>query len=79
MQIPTVGEYVALEASIALVLKYAKLPANFYDSPDDFAKWIAGSTSPKEVEDRIGVARNVAFSAPVAPSTRNTCWRWRAA
>lgn len=63
--IPSVAEYLQLETGIAGVLQDAGLPPDFYDKPDDFAKWIGGSTSPKEVEDRIGFARNVAFSMPV--------------
>lgn len=36
-------------------MNYAGLPAGFYDSPDDFANWIGGAVSPKEIEDRVGV------------------------
>ena len=64
--IPTVEQYVQLEAGIKSVMRDAGLPADFYDKPDDFAKWIGGSVSPKEVQDRIDYARTVGMSLPVA-------------
>lgn len=64
--IPSVEQYVQLEAGIATVLKDAGLPSDFYDKPEDFATFIGGSVSPKEVQDRIEYARNVAMSLPVA-------------
>lgn len=63
--IPSVTQYLELETGIASVLRDSGLPAGFYDDPSDFATFIGGSTSPKEIEDRISLARNVAFNAPV--------------
>lgn len=65
VMVPTVEQYQQLETGLASVLRDAGLPSGFYDEPSDFAKWIGGSTSPKEVQDRIDFARNLAFSAPV--------------
>lgn len=63
--VPSVGEYVQLEVGIASVLRDAGLPPGFYDDPSDFATFIGGSTSPKEVQDRISAARAMAFDTPV--------------
>ena len=63
--LPSVGEYIQLEVGIASVLRDAGLPPGMWDDPTDYAKFIGGSTSPKEVEDRIAYARTVAFNAPV--------------
>ena len=63
--VPSVQQYLELEAGIGSVLKDAGLPSGFYDDPSDFATWIGGSVSPKEVEDRIGKAKQIVYSLPV--------------
>lgn len=62
----TVKDYMGLTDSYAGALKAAGLPATFYDSPDDYAKWINGNVSPKEVSDRITLAKEAALTAPPA-------------
>lgn len=65
----TVKDYIGLTSSYAGALKAAGLPATFYDSPDDYAKWINGDVSPKEVSDRIQLASQASVTAP--PEVRN--------
>ena len=48
----SVGEYLATERSYAQVMKNYGLPQGFYDDPSDFAKWIGGSVSPNELQQR---------------------------
>lgn len=62
----TVKDYMGQTATYAGLMKAAGLPAGFYDSPDDFAKFMAGGVSPKEVSDRISMAKEAALTAPPA-------------
>lgn len=45
--------YIGLEQQYRSVLVANRLPAEFYDSPDDFAKLIEGDVSPSEFQSRI--------------------------
>ena len=49
----SVGEYLSVERSYAQLAKNYGLPQGFYDEPADFAKWIGGSVSPNEVQQRF--------------------------
>ena len=60
----TVKDYISLTNSYGGALKAAGLPSTFYDSPDDYAKWINGDVSPKEVSDRIDLASKASLTAP---------------
>lgn len=60
----TVKDYIAQTDAYAGAMKAAGLPAGFYDTPDDFAKWINGGVSPKEVSDRITLASQASQTAP---------------
>jgi hypothetical protein len=63
--VPTVAEYLQLEVGYATVLKDSGLPPSFYDDPSDYATFIGGGTSPKEMQDRIDVGKQILYDAPV--------------
>lgn len=63
--IPTPAEYIQLEVGIAGVMRDAGLPPGAFDEPSELAKFIGGSVSPKEVEDRIGAAKQLLYNSPV--------------
>lgn len=58
------GEYVAYEQSAIQMMRAAGLPEGFYDSPDDFTKFLAADVSVKELGDRVGLARDAMYQAP---------------
>jgi hypothetical protein len=52
------GEYIELERSYRNVLSASNLPPQFYDSFDDYGRFIAGGVSANEVQGRIVAARS---------------------
>ena len=56
------NQYLQQETSYRQALKGAGLPANFYDKPDDFGKWIVNDVSPTEVAQRANEASTLANS-----------------
>lgn len=60
------GEYVAVESSIRQVMHEAGLPVGFYDSVDDFTKFIANDTSASEIKARVDTAREYVYQFPGA-------------
>lgn len=46
------AEYIQQERSYRQILESNGLPKGFYDSPDDFTKWIADDVSPNELNER---------------------------
>lgn len=62
----TVKDYIAQTDTYAGLMKAAGLPPGFYDEPKDFAKFMEGGVSPKEVSDRIQLAKEAAITAPPA-------------
>ena len=54
------ADIVGLEDSYRESLSRYGLPTGFYDSPDDFQKWIADDVSPSEVLERAEIASQVA-------------------
>ena len=58
--------YIALEDSFKNTMKSNGIPDSFYDSPEDFAKLIAGDVSVAEFNDRIGYARSIVQDAPAS-------------
>lgn len=58
------AEYISTERAIAQVFRSAGLPSGFYDSPDDFAKFIGAEVSPAELGDRVQEYTRMAFDAP---------------
>jgi hypothetical protein len=67
------GEYVAYERQARQLFRAAGLPGGFYDSNDDFTRYIAGDMSLAELNDRIGLARRASFE--VDPEVRATLSR----
>lgn len=62
------AEYLATERAYREVLSAAGLPTGFYDSPQDFQKWIEGDVSPTEIKERVDAA--VALVNNVDPDIR---------
>tara|TARA_Y100000401_G_scaffold117173_1_gene124970 strand:- start:616 stop:1533 length:918 start_codon:yes stop_codon:yes gene_type:complete len=50
------AEYIGLENNYRQTMAAAGLPANFYDSPDDFAEFIGNDVSPNEMKERVAMA-----------------------
>ncbi len=63
------AQYISTENAYRQILSTAGLPSGFYDSTDDFTKWIAGDVSPTEIQGRVQVASNLVNSAD--PNTVN--------
>lgn len=62
--------YIAQERAYRAVLSANELPTGFYDSPDDYAKFIANDVSAKELEDRVLSAKTF-LDANTDPAYRN--------
>lgn len=58
------GEYVAYENTATQMFRAAGLPQGFYDSPDDFTKFLSADVSVKELSDRVDLAKQAAYQAP---------------
>lgn len=52
-------EYIGLEQSYRDVLRSSGLPSQYYDSFDDYGRFIAGGVSAAEVEQRVTAARSL--------------------
>lgn len=50
------AEYLATESSYRQVMRSAGLPKGFYDSEDDFSKFIAQDVAPSELKTRVDTA-----------------------
>lgn len=59
----TISEYLGLENKYASILSGSGLPTGFYDSKDDFTKWIAGDVSPDEIQERVAMAQQATLSS----------------
>lgn len=62
--------YMAQERAYRAVLSANELPTGFYDSPDDYAKFIANDVSAKELEDRVLSAKTF-LDSNTDPAYRN--------
>jgi hypothetical protein len=69
-----ISDYLQLEDAYHEILQRAGLPAGFYDSPGDYAEWIANSVSPNEISDRVNLA--VKAAQQVDPTMRNLMARF---
>ena len=58
------GEYVAYERNARQMMRAAGLPEGFYDSPEDFTKFLNNDLSIAELGDRVTLAANAAFKMP---------------
>lgn len=54
------GEYIQLESGYRAVLRNSGIDKKFYDSFDDYGRFIAGSVSAAEVQDRVTAAKSTA-------------------
>jgi len=50
------GEYISTEMSYREVMRSYGLPSGFYDSQDDYRKFLAADVSPQEMRDRVVLA-----------------------
>ncbi len=50
------GEYIATEMSYREVMRSYGMPEGFYDSQEDFRKFLAADVSPTEMRDRVTLA-----------------------
>jgi hypothetical protein len=55
--------YLNVEKSFTEALKSSGLPSGFYDTKDQFAKWIGSGVAPAEITRRIGIASDVLESS----------------
>lgn len=67
------GEYVAYERQARQLMRAAGLPEGFYDSNDDFTRYISGDMSLSELQDRIILGRKATYE--VDPQVRATLSR----
>lgn len=58
------AEYIATERQYRNIFQKAGLPAGFYDSTDDFTKFLGGDVSPTELNDRVNIAVKQWTQAP---------------
>lgn len=63
-------QYIAWEGAAKSLFNHYSLPAEFYDTPEELATFIAGDVSPTELKSRIEDGYMAAFSAP--PELRNS-------
>lgn len=57
-------EVIGLRRQFSQVARAAGLPPGFYDSNDDFDRYIAGEVSPSEYNDRVQLAARAAYQSP---------------
>lgn len=58
------AQYIALEEQYSNILKSYGLPPGFYDSHDDFTKFIGNDLSPAELDARAKIAHDQYIAAP---------------
>ena len=68
------AEYLSVEDSYRQIMSAAGLPPGFYDSPDDFAKWIEQDVAPTEVQQRVQTAQEMLYS--LDPGALDTMRQW---
>jgi len=57
--------YLDYERSAVQMFRAAAIPLGFYDEPSDFAAYIGGEVSLKELENRITMAQSASLTAPL--------------
>jgi len=57
------AEYVATERSYRQIMSAAGMPVGFYDSKDDFRKFLENDVSPTELQSRVTVAQDALNNA----------------
>ena len=65
LNLPAISEadYLDLEKSYRQIGQAAKLPAELYDSPEDFDQLIAGDVSPQEYNERVQLGMEASLGA----------------
>lgn len=58
------GEYVAYERQARQIMRAAGLPESFYDTNDDFTRYLTRDVSLSELNDRIQLGRKAMFEQP---------------
>lgn len=58
------AEYLATERSYRQIMQAAGLPPGFYDSDDDFRRFLENDVSPQEIQQRVTAASDFVNSAP---------------
>lgn len=60
----SVAEYLELEDAYATIMRTTGMPQGYYDSPEDFASFIANDIDPTELESRVAQGYIAAQQAP---------------
>lgn len=60
----TESQWIEYEQQAASLMRSYGLPPGFYDSPQDFSKFITGEVSLSELNDRLSMGQQAAVSAP---------------
>jgi hypothetical protein len=68
------AEYIATENAYRQVMQSYGMPATFWDSPDDYRKFLEADVSPNELNDRAKVAQSTWLSTDT--QTRDTWRNW---
>lgn len=67
------GTYISVERQYVNIFRAAGIPQGFYDSPDDFGRFIANEVSPSELNERVQTYTRAAFQSP--PEVRDQLQR----
>lgn len=67
------GEYLSVEGAYRQILEGAGMPLGFYDSPDDFTKWIGADVAPTEIKSRVDLA--VAATSQANPAYKGALYQ----
>lgn len=73
MSVLSPKEYLESERAYRQIMSSAGLPAGFYDSNDDFTKWLELDVAPAEVKERVDLAVSKAHSLDDA--AKDVLWR----
>lgn len=68
------AEYLSVESSYREIMSQAGLPPGFYDSPDDFTKWIENDVAPVEIKQRVDIATEMVNS--IDPAVKQQWEQW---
>lgn len=68
------AEYLATERSYRQIMSAAGLPSGFYDSTDDFRKFLENDMSPQELQERVTAARD--FVNKATPEAKALYSQW---
>lgn len=66
-------EYLETERSYRQIMSSAGLPPGFYDSPDDFTKWLSTDVAPAEVKERVDL--EVGRANSLDDAAKEVLWR----